>query len=97
VFPVWSKEHPKALALAEVFSVARTMWMILRQPDSEEWDDIEHPNDLAIEWDNTEDIPMSWKATVERGVAVDPDERPDLALLGGIRAVASSLHMTRAV
>ncbi|KUJ11612.1 uncharacterized protein LY89DRAFT_739039 [Mollisia scopiformis] len=33
VYPEWSKKCPKALELAEVFSLGRCMWKLLRQPD----------------------------------------------------------------
>ncbi|KAK4203555.1 hypothetical protein QBC40DRAFT_274512 [Triangularia verruculosa] len=32
VFPIWNAECPLALELAEVFSLGRSMWMLLRQP-----------------------------------------------------------------
>ncbi len=32
VFPMWNAEHRWALELAEVFSLGRSMWMLLRQP-----------------------------------------------------------------
>ena len=52
--------------------------MLLRQPADTEWDDIEHPNDLVIDWDGADDIPADWKATVERCLAEVPNQRPDL-------------------
>jgi hypothetical protein len=67
-----------ALELAEVFSLGRSMWMLLRQPADTEWDDIEHPNDLVINCEGTDDIPADWKAAVEQCLAEDPNQRPDL-------------------
>lgn len=84
LFPIWSEEHPKALELAEVFSVGRTMWIFLRQPDSEKWDEVEHPNDLVVDWDGADDVPMTWKKTVKQCLAQDPNERPNLVRLGEI-------------
>lgn len=48
VFPIWNEECPLALELAEVFSLGRSMWMLLRQP-SMDFDEIEHPNDLTTD------------------------------------------------
>jgi serine/threonine protein kinase len=77
VFPLWSADCPLALELAEVFSLGRSMWMLLRQP-SMDFDEIEHPNDLVTDWDGAEDIPESWKRMVDRCMAGDPNERPDV-------------------
>ncbi|KAG7287234.1 hypothetical protein NEMBOFW57_006740 [Staphylotrichum longicolle] len=77
VFPIWNAECPLALELAEVFSLGRSMWMLLRQPTTD-FDEIEHPNDLATDWDESEDIPESWKVMVDSCMAEDPNERPDV-------------------
>ncbi|KAI8174703.1 Serine/threonine-protein kinase Nek2 [Colletotrichum sp. SAR 10_66] len=62
VFPGWSAEHPLALELAEVFSLGRAMWMLLRQPDMD-FDEIEHPSQLKTSWEGAEDIPTAWVGT----------------------------------
>ena len=86
VFPLWSKDCPRALELAEVFSLGRSMWMVLRQPEME-WDEIEHPTDVVTDWDSAHDIPSSWRETVDQCLAEDPNQRPDLnRLLGLIQA-----------
>ncbi|OTA97005.1 hypothetical protein M434DRAFT_27349 [Hypoxylon sp. CO27-5] len=77
VFPLWNQTHPFALELAEVFSLGRTMWMLLREPDMD-FDDIDHPNDLKTDWENSDDIPESWKDFVDRCMAMDPNNRPDM-------------------
>ncbi|KAI1151868.1 kinase-like domain-containing protein [Nemania diffusa] len=82
VFPSWSKEHPWALELAEVFSLGRSMWMLLRQPESD-FEDIDHPDQLFTDWDKSEDIPTIWKQIVDRCMSRDPNERPDLSELVG--------------
>lgn len=41
-------------------------------------DEVEHPNDLATDWEGTEDIPESWKQMVDRCLSPDPNERPDV-------------------
>jgi hypothetical protein len=55
VFPVWVVELPPALELAEVFSLGRSIWMLLRQPNMD-FEEIEYPNDLITNWDKTKDI-----------------------------------------
>lgn len=77
VFPNWSNEHPWAIELAEVFSLGRSMWMLLRQPESD-FEDITHPDQLIMDWDKYEDIPTAWKQIVDRWMSRDPNERPEL-------------------
>ncbi|KPM35003.1 hypothetical protein AK830_g11562 [Neonectria ditissima] len=80
VFPGWSSEHPWALELAEVFSLGRSMWMLLRQPKIN-FEDIKHPDDLITNWDESEDVPATWKEMVDQCMSRDPNERPDLSEL----------------
>lgn len=82
VFPIWINEHPWALELAEVFSLGRSMWMLLRQPESD-FEDIEHPDQLITDWEKSEDIPMTWKQIVDRCMSRDANARPDLSELVG--------------
>ena len=82
VFPIWSTVCPWALELAEVFSLGRSMWMLLRQPVSD-FEGIEHPNQLVTDWEKSEDIPITWKHIVDRCMSEDPNERPDLSELVG--------------
>ncbi|KAM0301628.1 hypothetical protein ACHAPM_005863 [Fusarium culmorum] len=82
VFPIWITEHPWALELAEVFSLGRTMWMLLRQPEAD-WEGIEHPDDITTDWDESDDIPFTWKQMVDRCMSRDANERPDLEELVG--------------
>ncbi|PCD36201.1 hypothetical protein FGRA07_08085 [Fusarium graminearum] len=82
VFPIWITEHPWALELAEVFSLDRTMWMLLRQPESD-WEGIEHPDDITTDRDESDDIPFTWKQMVDRCMSRDANERPDLEELVG--------------
>jgi len=51
--------------------------MLLRQP-ALDFDEIEHPNDLATDWDGSQDIPELWKGMVDSCMAEDPNERPDV-------------------
>lgn len=77
VFPGWSAEHPLALELAEVFSLGRAMWMLLRQPDMD-FDEIEHPSQLKTSWEGAEDIHTAWVGMTDRCMAEEPNERPDV-------------------
>lgn len=78
VFPPWNEAHPFALELAEVFSLGRTMWMLLRQPDMD-FDNVDHPNDLEPDWGSSDDdVPPSWKYFVDQCMAMDPNSRPDI-------------------
>ncbi len=76
-FPIWNAEHRWALELAEVFSLGRSMWMLLRQPDMD-FEEIEHPDDLVTDWEGAEDIPTIWKQMVDRCMSRDPNERPNV-------------------
>ncbi|KAI9692025.1 MAG: hypothetical protein M1820_009600 [Bogoriella megaspora] len=75
VFPEWSKQCPKALELAEVFSLGRCMWMVLRQPDMAAFDGITSTEEVVEDWDSSEDIPARWKQVVQDCLKHDPNER----------------------
>ena len=80
VFPSWKADHPWALELAEVFSLGRSMWMLLRQPQ-DDYAEIQHPRDMSTDWDGCEDLPVHWMQMVDRCMSQDPNERPDLSEL----------------
>jgi len=90
VFPLWQAENPKALELAEVFSLGRSMWMLLRQPDMDGWDEIEHPTDLVTDWTDADNAPESWRQMVDRCMSTDPNRRPGVALLAEFWEAATS-------
>ncbi|KFZ05786.1 hypothetical protein V501_08021 [Pseudogymnoascus sp. VKM F-4519 (FW-2642)] len=75
VFLEWEKHCPKALELAEVFSLGRSMWMLLRQPDLDGLDDIARIEDVVEDWESAEDIPEQWKRVVENCLHKDPNKR----------------------
>ena len=80
VFQIWREECPEALEKAEVFSLGRTMWMLLQQVAS--ICDID--GDSMVSWDeNASDIPQHWKDLVSRCVEVDPNKRIGLSELTG--------------
>ncbi|KAL3469848.1 hypothetical protein BJX99DRAFT_264770 [Aspergillus californicus] len=84
VFPLWAAECPRTLELAEVFSLGRSMWILLKQPDMDDWDEVEHPSDLVTEWMGTPgDVPEEWKGMIDRCMAIHPNERPGLVELTG--------------
>lgn len=75
VFPVWNKQCPKALELAEVFSLGRCMWMLLRQPDINAFEDITSTEEVVEDWGSSEDIPAHWKHVVQDCLKHSPNER----------------------
>jgi serine/threonine protein kinase len=75
VFPVWSKQCPRALELAEVFSLGRCMWMLLRQPDMNGFQDMESTEEVVEDWESSDDIPAHWRHVVQNCLKHDPNER----------------------
>ncbi|PVH69878.1 hypothetical protein DL98DRAFT_438076, partial [Cadophora sp. DSE1049] len=75
VFLVWSKQCPKALELAEVFSLGRCMWMLLRQPDINAFKNIRSTEEVVEDWGSSEDIPAHWRQAVQDCLKHDPNER----------------------
>lgn len=75
VFPVWEEQCPKALELAEVFSLGRCMWMLLCQPDMDAFDDIMSTEDVVEDWGSSEDIPAHWRHVVQACLEHSPNER----------------------
>lgn len=81
VFPEWSRRWPKACEVAEVFSLGRTMWMLLQQVPQEDVDHLDAA-DLHVDWDEASaDIPNAWKAIVMQCLTDDPLARMELANL----------------
>ncbi|WYZ38407.1 hypothetical protein EsH8_III_000321 [Colletotrichum jinshuiense] len=70
VFPDWKQTCPRAAELAEVFSLGRTMWMLLEQ--------VEQSADQTIWTTMASDVPAEWKDMVLRCVERDPNDRPEL-------------------
>ena len=75
VFLEWGKQCPKALEPAEVFSLGRSMWMLLRQPDFNSFDDVTCTEDVVEDSESTEDIPENWKRVVRDCLHHDPNKR----------------------
>lgn len=75
VFPVWNEQCPKALELAEVFSLGRSMWMLLRQPDMDAFEDVMSTEEVVEDWGSSEDIPAHWKHVVQNCLKQSPNER----------------------
>ncbi|EPE34282.1 Protein kinase-like (PK-like) [Glarea lozoyensis ATCC 20868] len=72
---VWSRQCRKALELAEVFSLSRSMWMLLRQPDMGSFEDITATEEISEDWNMSEDIPLHGRDAVDRCLMKDPNER----------------------
>ena len=86
VFPHWRDQYPRALEKAEVFSLGRTMWMLLEQVPQSEVEDLD---EVVVSWsDVTRDIPDDWKAIVSRCLDPDPNERIGLLELVDFWATA---------
>ncbi|KAF7867352.1 hypothetical protein EAF04_005435 [Stromatinia cepivora] len=77
VFPGWQASCPRALELAEVFALGRTMWMLLSQT-ADDFDEVEHPNHVRITWGNENNLPLHWIRMVEKCMEKDPNERPSV-------------------
>ncbi|KAH7121548.1 hypothetical protein EDB81DRAFT_700447 [Dactylonectria macrodidyma] len=75
VFFKWGTTCPRATEMAEVFSLGRMMWMLITQtPDN--FDEVEHPNDVRICWGDTINLPAHWVGMVEQCMEKDPNKRP---------------------
>lgn len=86
VFPHWRDFYPPALEAAEVFSLGRTMWMLLEQVTQTEVEDLD---EVFVSWsDVAQDIPEDWKGVVSRCLDPDPNERIGLLELVDFWATA---------
>ncbi|KAK3945479.1 kinase-like domain-containing protein [Diplogelasinospora grovesii] len=75
----WNQEDcPKASKLDEVFSLGRSMWMLLRQCDKDGFEGIENTEDIVEDWTSSDDIPSDWKEAVEGCLKRDPNDRTSL-------------------
>ena len=77
-FKQWHWNCPRACELAEVFSLGRSMWMLLRQVSELDLVDVDSPLELQIDWQSCDNIPSGIKRMVESCMAKDPNERPNL-------------------
>ena len=77
VFPYWREYYPRALMAAEVFSLGRTIWMLLEQvPQSR----LEGADEVVVSWsEDAMDVPEDWKAVVSRCLDPDPSKRIGLS------------------
>jgi serine/threonine protein kinase len=74
VFPGWNKEYPEAVELAEIYSLGKTIWLILEQVSTGYGG--EDYSSEVVQWSEwSEDIPQSWKDIVDRCIKVDPNAR----------------------
>ncbi|KAI1169764.1 kinase-like protein [Nemania sp. FL0916] len=75
VFPEWSKRWPRACEAAEVFSLGRTMWMLLQEVPQGDVQDLD-PENIIVGWsEDADDIPEAWKAVVMGCLERDPNKR----------------------
>jgi hypothetical protein len=88
VFPIWRYTCPRALEAAEVFSLGRTMWMLLAQVPEHEVEDLEA---FEIWWsEESSDIPEDWKPVMRKCLVSDANERMRLSDLMSFWAKARS-------
>ncbi|KAJ9137675.1 Protein kinase-like domain [Pleurostoma richardsiae] len=80
-FLAWQDTCPRASELAEVFSLGRSMWMLLRQCNRDELDGILDTRDVVEDWTGSDDIPAQWKEAVDGCLRRDPDDRTGLLAL----------------
>jgi serine/threonine protein kinase len=79
VFSEWMKQCPKAVELAEVWSLGSIMWQILEQVALEHLPDIEKAYDgikEGVVWtEMSADLPARWRSLVDRCRKKDPNQR----------------------
>ena len=81
VFPVWMKSNPMAVEAAEVFSLGRTMWMLLQGVPRKS---VENLEEVKTFWNEaSDDIPQNWKNTIDKCMDLDPNNHPRLQELLG--------------
>ncbi|KAL8992854.1 MAG: hypothetical protein Q9169_006787 [Polycauliona sp. 2 TL-2023] len=79
VFPIWNTLHPGASEAAEVFSLGRTMWVLLEQVPQSDVEDLEQ---IVVSWsESAKDLPDNWKTTLARCMDPDPNQRLGLSNL----------------
>lgn len=71
VFPIWRDTCPEALEAAEVFSLGRTMWMLLEEVDEGSPDD----EVIATYWEKAHDVPEECKTVIHCCLESDPNKR----------------------
>lgn len=52
--------------------------MLLRQWDGDLFEDIETAEEMIEDWSHSDNIPINWKAMVDRCLERDPQKRPTL-------------------
>lgn len=79
VFPDWKQQCPRAVELAEVWSLGTMMWQILEQVALEHSADIEREYEGILNgvcWaEKSAGVPPAWKDVVGRCRTVDPNSR----------------------
>ncbi len=75
VFPAWQKSFPRAVELAEVYSLGRTMWLILEQVARDPTELEEYASQVMGCSDQSKDILPSWKQVIAHCTHRDPNHR----------------------
>lgn len=74
----WQRTCSRAAELADVFSLGRTMWMLLRQYNHQDLEGIENIDDITEDWNTFNNIPLDWRKLVGQCLERDPRRRPIL-------------------
>ncbi|KAM3415979.1 hypothetical protein BST61_g9468 [Cercospora zeina] len=80
VYPGWMETCPLAAELGEVYSLGKTLWVLLDQVVREEDPMISDYTTIKVCWRST-DLPKSWTDIVDAAIAEDPNARPRLSEL----------------
>ncbi len=76
VFPAWNTECPRAVELAEVYSLGAAMFLILEEVGLEHIPGVEDYATAQICWtEKAVDIPERWRDAVDKCVRQDSNER----------------------
>lgn len=71
VFPIWNEQCPEAVQAAEVFSLGRTMWMLLNHMDQGDL----YEKTIMPYWKRRSKTSAKWKAVVNRCLESDANKR----------------------
>ncbi len=76
VYSFWSEFYSRVLMTAEVFSLDRTMWMLLQQVTQSK---VENLDEVVVYWSkNTRNISNDWKIMMNRCLDLDLNKRIEL-------------------
>lgn len=87
VFPIWARECPRAVEMAEVYSLGCALWMLLAQINLEDYHNDGRAHVAMARWmieaSNTFGVPRRWKRAIRECVQKDPNKRMSMRQLMG--------------